>query len=53
MIGLVVEGKCYRFAGMMVCEFKGRKFLQTSKTESKTEEIPDIGQVEILEKEKV
>ena len=27
VIGLVVEGKCYRFAGMMVCEFKGRKLI--------------------------
>ena len=53
VIGLVVEGKCYRFAGMMVREFKGRKFLSTSKTESKVEEIPDIGQVEIPEKEEV
>ena len=46
-LGLVVEGKCYRFAGMMVRQFKGRKFLSTSKMESKVEEIPDIGQVEI------
>ena len=34
-------------------EFKGRKFLSTSKTESKVKEIPDIGQVEIPEKEEV
>ena len=27
VMGLVVEGKCCRFAGMMVREFKGRKFL--------------------------
>lgn len=51
VIGKVVKGKSYRFIGMMVREFKGRKFLSTSKTDSKVEEIGDIGEVEVDEEE--
>ena len=51
VIGKVVEGKSYRFTGMMVREFKGEKFLSTGKTDSKVEEIADIGEVEVDEEE--
>ena len=47
VIGKVVEGKSYRFTGMMVREFKGEKFLSTSKNASKVQEIGDIGEVEV------
>ena len=47
MIGQVAEGLSYRFTGMMVRMFKGKKFLSTSKTESNIEVISDIGEVEV------
>ena len=53
VIGKVAEGKSYRFTGMMVREFKGKKFLSTSKSDSKVEEIADIGEVEVDEEEEV
>ena len=47
MIGQVAEGLSYRFTGMMVRMFKGKKFLSMSKTESNIEVISDIGEVEV------
>lgn len=44
-IGKVKEGKCYNLKGMMVREFRGRKFLSTSKANSEIEEVSDIGEV--------
>ena len=45
-IGSIEKGKSYRMTGMMVREFRGRKFLSTSKANSKIEPISDIGGVE-------
>ena len=53
VVGEVVEGKSYRFKGMMVREFKGKKFLSTSKTDSELLEIGDIGEVEVEEEDEV
>ena len=45
-IGTVDEDVSYRLSGMMVREFRGKKFLSTSKENSKIEKISDIGDVE-------
>ena len=50
-IGKVVEGKSYRFTAMMVREFKGKKFLSTSKVDSIISEIEDIGEIILDEEE--
>lgn len=44
-IGKVKESKSYRLSGMMVREFRGRKFLSTSKENSTIELTSDIGEV--------
>lgn len=45
-IGKLKEGESYKLTGMMVREFKGKKFLSTSKDKSAFESIADIGVVE-------
>ena len=44
-IGKVWESKSYRLSGMMVREFRGRKFLSTSKENCSIESISDIREV--------
>ena len=45
-IGKVEEDECYCMHGMMVREFRGKKFLSTSKEECIIKKIDDIGSVE-------
>ena len=45
-IGKMTADLSYRLSGMMVREFRGKKFLSTSKEYSQIEEIKDIGDVE-------
>ena len=45
-IGKMEEGVSYKLCGMVVREFRGRKFLSTSKQNSVIETIDDIGDVE-------
>lgn len=45
-IGSMEEGGSYKMTGMMVREFRGEKFLSTSKQNSMIERIADIGDVE-------
>ena len=51
-IGKLKEGESYKLTGMMVREFKGKKFLFTSKDKSAFESIADIGVLEEGEGEK-
>lgn len=44
--GMMDEGGSYRLCGMVVREFRGEKFLSTSKENSTIEAIDDIGDVE-------
>lgn len=44
-IGNVEEGGSYRLGGVMVREFRARKFLSTAKDNSHIEPIADIGEV--------
>lgn len=48
-IGKMEEGKCYRLNGVMVREFRKKKFLSTAKENCKIEMIDDIGVVDDLE----
>ena len=50
-IGKLEENGSYRLTGMVVREFKGKKFLSTSKEKSSIESIGDIGVVEEEEDE--
>ena len=45
-IGKIEEDESYRLSGMMVWEYRGKKFLSTSKENSEIEVIDDIGDVE-------
>lgn len=45
-IGKVEEGMCYKFSGVVVREFKGKKFLSTAKENCSILKIYDIGCVE-------
>ena len=47
----IEEVRSYRLSGMMVREFRGKKFLSTSKEMSAIESISDIGVVEEEEDE--
>ena len=47
----IEEVRSYRLSGMMVREFRGKKFLSTSKEMSAIERISDIGVVEEEEDE--
>ena len=50
-IGKMKKEQSYRLSGMMVREFRGEKFLSTSKENSKIEEIDDIGHIEVAKEE--
>ncbi len=45
-IGKMEEGKSYQLCGMVVREYRGTKFLSTSKENSQIEPIDDVGAVE-------
>ena len=45
-VGKVAEGDSYRLSGVVVREFRGKKFISTSKENSTIEKIEDIGDVE-------
>ena len=45
-VGKMEEDRSYRLGGLMVREFRKKKFLSTSKQSSMIEEISDIGEVE-------
>ena len=45
-IGKVEEGMCYKLSGVVVREFKGKKFLSTAKNNCNIIKISDIGCVE-------
>lgn len=48
-IGTMEEGSSYRGEGLMVREYKGKKFLSTSQENCKIVKIEDIGSIEELE----
>ncbi len=45
-IGVIKEQKSYKLGGMVVREYRGQKFLSTSKEKSHIELIEDIGEVQ-------
>ena len=45
LIGKIEVGKSYELSGIMVCEFRGRKFLSTSKEKSTINLVHDVGDV--------
>ena len=44
----MAEGDSYRLSGMLVREFRGKKFILTSKESSSIEKLDDIGDVEAV-----
>lgn len=50
-VGTIVSDDSYRLSGMMVREFRGKKYISSSKDYSKIEKIANIGDVESGEEE--
>lgn len=44
----MAEGDSYRLSGMLVREFRGKKFISTSKESSSIEKLDDIWDVEAV-----